>query len=43
LQPLKATHEYNHKSPISNHIVLGNLHLYESKIMLDIFFITLLF
>jgi hypothetical protein len=41
LQPPKATHECNHKSPISNHVVLVNLHLYEPKILLDIFFTTL--
>jgi hypothetical protein len=42
LQPPKATHECNHKSPIPNRVELSkNLQLFELKIILDIFFITL--
>jgi hypothetical protein len=41
LQPPKATHECNHKSPISYHTVPRISSFYEPKIILDIFFITL--
>jgi hypothetical protein len=41
LQPPNAIHECNHKSPISNHVVPRNLHLYEPNIMFNIFFIIL--